>query len=155
MDGIGEVANLTVNAGAKAFASQLIKQGLKLTFAAAHDWRVDDDALPGRNGKDPLYDLLGCLPRNGFAALRAVRHTDRCVEQAQIVVELGDSADCGSGTAAGGFLFDRDGRAEPFDGIDIGALDLVEELAGVGGESFYVASLAFGIDGVKGQGRLT
>ena len=84
-----------------------------------------------------------------------MRDTDRRVEQAQVVVDLGDRADCGSGTAAGGFLFDRDGRAEPFDGIDVGALDLVKELAGVGGESFHVAPLALGIDGVKGQRRLT
>ena len=40
---------------------------------------------------------------------------------------------------------------EPFDGVDVGALDLIEKLAGVGGEGFDVAALAFGVDGVEGE----
>ncbi len=43
---------------------------------------------------------------------------------------------------------------EAFDGVDVGALDLVEELAGVGGEGLDVAALAFGVDGVEGEGGL-
>ncbi len=38
------------------------------------------------------------------------------------------------------------------DGVDVGALHLVEELAGVGGEGFDVAALAFGVDGVEREG---
>jgi hypothetical protein len=48
---------------------------------------------------------------------------------------------------------DGDGGREAFDGVDVGALDLIEELAGVGGEGFDVATLAFGVDGVEGEGR--
>ena len=79
--------------------------------------------------------------------------TDRGVEQSQVVVDFGDGADSGTGTAAGGFLFDGDGRAEAFNRIHVGALDLVEELTGVGGKSFYVAALAFGVDGIEGERR--
>ena len=43
---------------------------------------------------------------------------------------------------------------EAFDGVDVGALDLVEELAGVGGERFDVAALALGVDGVEGERTL-
>ena len=35
--------------------------------------------------------------------------------------------------------------------VDVGALHLVEELAGVGGEGFDVAALALGVDGVEGE----
>ena len=38
--------------------------------------------------------------------------------------------------------------------VDVGALHLVEELAGVGGEGLDVAALAFGVDGVKGERAL-
>ncbi len=35
--------------------------------------------------------------------------------------------------------------------VDVGLLDALEELAGVGGERFDVAALAFGVDGVEGE----
>ncbi len=38
--------------------------------------------------------------------------------------------------------------------IDVGAFNLVQELAGVGGEALDVAALAFGVNRVKRQGRL-
>ena len=76
------------------------------------------------------------------------------VEEAEIVVDFGYSSDGGAGGAGGGFLLDRDGGGEAVDGVDVGALHLVEELAGVGGEGFDVAALAFGVDGVEGKGGL-
>ena len=75
------------------------------------------------------------------------------VEQAQVVVDLRDGADGGARGAAGGFLLDGDGGREAFDGIDVGALHLVEKLAGVGRKCFDVAALAFRIDGVEGERR--
>ena len=35
--------------------------------------------------------------------------------------------------------------------VDVGLFDALEELAGVGGEAFDVATLAFGVDGVEGE----
>ncbi len=64
------------------------------------------------------------------------------VEQAKIVVDLGDGADSGAGAAGGGFLLDGDGRGEAVYGVYVGALHLVEKLTGVGGEGFDVAALA-------------
>ena len=75
----------------------------------------------------------------------------RGVEQAEVVVDFGDGADGGAGAAGGGLLLDGDGGGEAVDGVDVGALHLVEELAGVGGEGFDVAALAFGVDGVEGE----
>src|ERR1700742_507420 len=82
-------------------------------------------------------------------------HADRRVEQPKVVVDFGDGSDGRPGTTAGGFLLDRNRGAKPFDGINVGALDLVKELASVGGKSFDVAALPFGVDGVEGQRRLT
>ncbi len=39
--------------------------------------------------------------------------------------------------------------------IDVGLLDALEELAGVGREGFDVAALALGVDGVEGEGGLS
>ena len=51
-------------------------------------------------------------------------------------------------------MLDGDGGREAVDGVDVGALHLVEELAGVGGKGFDVAALAFGVNGVEGEGGL-
>ena len=82
-----------------------------------------------------------------------MRNADGRVEHAQIIVDFGDGADGGTRTAAGGFLFDGNGRAQAVDGIDVGPLHLIEELARVGRERFDVAALALGVDGVEGERR--
>ena len=148
---LGEVDDLAIDAGAKALLIKLIEQILKLTLAASDDGSHDGDALAGAQLQDALDDLLGGLAGDGAAAVGAVGRADRGIEQAEVVVDLGDGADGGAWAAAGGFLLDGDGRAEAFDGIDVGAFDLVEKLAGVGGERFDIAALALGVDGVEGE----
>ncbi len=50
-------------------------------------------------------------------------------------------------------MFDGDGGGDAFDFVDIWFFQLVEELAGVGGEGLHVFSLTFSEDGVEGEGR--
>ena len=148
---LGEVAHFAIDAGAKALLVKLIEQIFKLALAASNNGRHDGDTLALAEFKDALDDLFGGLAGDGTAAVGAVRRADGGVEQAKIVVDLGDGADGGAGAAAGGFLLDGDGRAEAFNGVDIGALNLVEKLAGIGGEGLDVAALALGVDGVEGE----
>ncbi len=140
--------------GAKPLLIKLIQQILKLTLAASHDGRHDGDALALAQFQDALHNLLGGLAGDGPAAVGAVGRAHRGIKQAQIVVDFGDGADGGAGAAAGGLLLDGDGRAEPLDRVHVGPLDLVEELARVGGERLDVAALALGIDGVEGERAL-
>ena len=85
------------------------------------------------------------------AALRAVGHADARVEQAQVVVDLGDGADGRARVAAGAALVDGDGRAEPLDLVDVRLLHQAEELARVGRERLDVAALPLGVDRVERQ----
>ena len=62
----------------------------------------------------------------------AVLHADAGVQQAQVVVDLGDRADGGPRVAAGRLLVDRDGGRQPLDDVDVGLVHLPEELPGVG-----------------------
>ncbi len=144
-----------VDASAReAVLDELFHLLLELALASANDGSQNHDAIFRLEVHDARDDLICRLARDRASALRTMRHADRCVEQAQIVVDLGDRADGGSRAAAGGLLLDGDGRAEAVDGVHVGALHLIEELAGVGGQSLHIAPLTFGVDGVEGQGRL-
>jgi hypothetical protein len=101
-----------------------------------------------------LKDLLGGLAGDEGAAVGAMGDADGGVQETDVVVDFGDGADGGAGAAVGGFLLDGDGGGEAVDGVDVGALELIEELAGVGGEGLDVAALALGVDGVEGEGGL-
>ncbi len=153
-NGLGKVAHLAIDAGAKALLVKLIEQVLELALAAAHDGRHHGDALAAAQFEDALDDLFGGLAGDGPAAVGAVRRANRGVEQAQVVVDLGDGAHGGARAAAGGLLLDGDGRTEALDGVHVGPLDLVEKLARVGGERLDIAALALGIDGVEGERAL-
>jgi hypothetical protein len=48
-----------------------------------------------------------------------------------------------------------DGGWNAFDSIDAGSIHSLEELSGVGAESFRVTALAFGVEGVEGEGGLS
>ena len=153
-EGLGEIAQLSVHVCAKALLIKLIEQIFKLTLSASDDGRHDGDAFALAEFKDALDDLLDGLAGDGTAAVGAMWSADGGIEEAKVVVDLSDGADGGTWAAAGGFLLDGNGGREAFDGVDVGALDLVEELPGVGGEGFHVAALALGVDGVEGERAL-
>ena len=110
-----------------------------------------DTAVRGEM-EDGVDDLLDGLTLDGLTALGAVGASSAGVEEAQIVVYLGDGADGGAGVVGCPFLVDGDGGREALDVLDVGLLHATKELAGVGGEGFDVAALALGVDGVEGKG---
>ena len=85
------------------------------------------------------------------AVVRAVRHADAGVEQAEVVVDLGDRADRRPRVARRGLLVDRDGRRQALDEVDVGLVHLAEELAGVRRQRLDVAALPLGVDRVEGE----
>ena len=153
-----ELDEFAVDAGAEVAVLRELFEFLAVgAFASSNDGREDHDAVVGLAelaSEDGLNDLLAGLARDGFAALRAVGNADGAVDDAEVVVDFRDGADGGARGARGGLLLDGDGGREAFDHVDVGALHLVEELAGVGRERFDVTALALGIDGVEGEGGL-
>ena len=110
--------------------------------------------LPGVELEDPGDDLVDRLARDRTPALVAMLPPDPREKQAQVVVDLGR---CGDGRARiprGAALFDRDGRRETRDVVDVRLLHLTEELPRVGGERFDVAPLTLGVERVESEGRL-
>ncbi len=74
---------------------------------------------------------------------------DAGVEDAQIVVDLGDGTDGRARIAAGGLLLDADGRRQTSQVIDVRLLQLTEKLPGIRRKRFDVAALPLGIERIK------
>lgn len=83
-----------------------------------------------------------------------MRYTDARKEKPEIIVYLGDSADCGAGVVGGALLINGDSRGEALNVLHIGLLQAAEELAGIGRERFDIAALALSKNGMEGQRRL-
>ena len=115
-----------------------------------------------RGRKGEYGKLLDDLARKGFpraridgeVARRAVRLAQPGVEDAEVVVDLGDGADGRARALARGLLLDADGRRQAADVFDLRLLHLAEELPGVRGQRLHVAPLPLGVDGVEGERAL-
>ncbi len=88
-------------------------------------------------------------------AAAAVEHADLGKEQLEVIVQLGHGADGGARGAHRPALIDGDGRRNALDALDVRLVHAVEKLARIGGKAFDVAALAFGIEDVEGQRRLS
>ena len=99
-------------------------------------------------------DLLHRLALDPLTADRAVRDADARPEQSHVVVDLGDRADRGARVAVRGLLVDRDRGAQALDEVDVGSIDLSEELARVRRQRLDVPTLPLGEDRVERERRL-
>ena len=104
----------------------------------------------GRASRRGGHLIHGVL-RTARRAVGAEGAADAGVEQAQEIVALGGGGDGGARVARGVLLADGDGGSDAVDVVHVGLLHALQELAGVGGERFHVAALAFGVDGVEGE----
>ena len=101
----------------------------------------------------PVDHVLHLLRLDRQTGGGAERGSGAGEQQAHVVVDFGDGADCGTRVFRGGFLFDGNGRTEARDMIDIGLLHHVEKLPRIGAERFHIAPLPLGIDRIEGQRR--
>ena len=138
----------------EALGGEVGEEGVVGALSPPHDRRQHLEAGAVGELQDAVDDLLGGLAGHHRAVVGTVRDPDARVQQAQVVVDLGDRADGRAGVPRRTLLVDRDGRGQPFDEVDVGLVHLPEELAGVGRQRLDVAALPFGVDGVERQGRL-
>jgi hypothetical protein len=138
----------------EAAAAQLLEEVLVLALAVGDDGGEQDQAGVLGVVEELLDDLLRGGGADRLAALGAVLDADAGVEDTQVVVDLGDGADGGARVVGGALLLDGDGGREAAQVLDLGALELAEELARVGGEALDVAALALGVEGVEGEAGL-
>lgn len=109
----------------------------------------------GVEGLEVAPDFGRGFTANGLGALAAAELGQVGPEDFEVIADFGEGTDGGTGGADLVTLFEGDGRGDAGDGIDAGFIHPIEELTGVGGERFDVASLAFGVEGIEGEGRFT
>ena len=150
-----DVDRLAVDAGPDvALTGQVLEQRVVLALAAAHDRSQHLEPQAVVHGEDAVDDLLRRLALQPGAVVRAVLDADAGVQQAQVVVDLGDRADGRAWVLARRLLVDRDRRRQALDHVDVGLVHLPEELAGVRTQRLDVAALALGVDRVEREARL-
>ena len=107
-----------------------------------------------RQGEHVVDHLRHALRGQRLTVLGAMRLPGARIEQAQVVVDLGDGADRRARIVAGGLLLDGNGGREALDQVDIRLFHQLQELPRVGRQRFDVAPLAFGVERVEGQRAL-
>ena len=132
-----------------------VKELTELTLPTAHQRREDLDPGSFRPLEDRIGDLARALTLDRTATVGTMGGAGAGVQEAKVVVDLGDRSDCRARIVTGAFLLDGDGRRQAFDGIDVGLLHQAEELAGVRRQGLDVAALALGVDSVEGERRLS
>ncbi len=139
---------------AVALRVQLVEEVDELAFARAHDRREHLESQPLVHRQHLVDDLLRRLAGDPVAADRTVRGAGAGIQQAQVVVDLGDRADGRPRVAVGGLLVDGDRGRQALDEVDVGFVHLAEELPRVRRQRLDIASLPFGEDRVERQRRL-
>ena len=154
-DVLAQIDHLAVDAGADIAGPSHLQQFFPIfPLPPTHDRGQDLELHAFRQRGNRIDHLLDGLRRDFLSTLKTVGTPDAGKEETEIVVNLRDGADGGSGVMAGALLLDGDGRRQAFDGIDIRLPHLFEELPGIGGERLDVPPLPFRIDGVECQRRL-
>ena len=155
--GLEHLARLAVGADAKAHVAlrlHVLEQLDELALAVARHRGQHHQPRVGRQRHRRIDHLADTLRLQRQAVVRAEGRAGAGVEQAQVVVDLGDGADGGARVVAGGLLLDADGRRQALDDIDIGFVHQLQELPRIGGKALDVTPLAFGIQRVEGQAGL-
>ena len=84
-------------------------------------------------------------------AVGAMDGAELRVEEADEVPEFGDGGDGGFAATLGNALFDGDGGGQALELVDFGFLQLLRELAGVGGHGVEETALSLGEKDIEGE----
>jgi hypothetical protein len=121
----------------------------EFAFPPAHHRReqIEPRALGER--QHPVHHLRNRLAFDRQAGGGRIGHTDARPQQPHIVVDFRHRTHGRARIARGGLLLDRDRRRQPVDLVEVRLLHHLQKLPRIGGETFHIAALALGIDGVE------
>ena len=139
----------------KPLRLHLLEEFEMLAFAVRDDRRQDHQPRVFGQGQHRIDHLRYRLRLQRDAVIGAIGRADPRVQQAQVVVDFGHRADRRARVVRGGFLLDRDRGRQAFDQVDVRLFHQLQELARVGRQALDVAALAFGVQSIECQRRLS
>ena len=122
-----------------------------LPLPSANQGRQEQNFPPGRKRHHVSGHLLGRLAMDEQPALRAMGRAQLGEKQPEVVINFRDRADRAPRAGLAWPLVDGHGGRKALDQVDLGPLELIEELPGVAGKTLDVAPLSLGENGVKRQ----
>ena len=134
---------------------EILKEIDELALTSTNDGREHLEPRAFLHFEDLVHDLLRRLPRDDFAARRAMRSAGAGVQEAEVVVDLGNRANSRPRVSVGRLLVDGHRRRKPLDEVHVRLVHLAEEHAGIRRQRFDVAALPLGEDRIEGEGRLS
>jgi hypothetical protein len=129
----------------KSLRAQLGNQIELFALAIGDHRREDHQPTFLGQGEDVVDHLRNGLRLQRLLVFDAVRGACAREEQAQVVVDFGHRADGRARVVTGRLLLDRNRRRQPLDQIDVGFLDALQKLPGIGRQGFDVAALSLGV----------
>ena len=133
LDLIAQIVDLAIHPHAHiARPAHLLKNIFVLTLAPLHQRRQQHNPRTGGQVQHRIYNLLHRLLADLASAVGTMGMPHARVEQAQIVVDLGHSANGRARIMRRALLIDRNRRREAVDMIHIRLLHAVQELARIG-----------------------
>ena len=117
--------------------------------------RDDVSCAARRQAEDMVHHIHYLVLLDQFARGRGVGLTDAGVEEFQIFIDLGACAHGGARVVRVHLLFDGDGGGEARDAFHVGFVESAHELPRIRTQALHITALAFSIQGVERQGRLT
>ena len=156
LDVLGQIVDASVHANTNVTLFLGIGQHLLVhTLLGSDHRRQHHEAGAIGELQNAVYDLVNGLLTDLLAAHGTMGNTHTGVEEAKIVVDLGDRAHGGAGVLGGGLLVNGDGRGQSLDEIHVGLVHLTQKHAGVGGQGLHESAVSLGVDGIKGQRGFT
>ena len=152
--GLGLMRGAAARAHAEAHEALRLhrfKQVDVLALAVGDHGRQDHQLGVGRQRQRGVDHLRHALRLQWLTVVGAVGRAGTRVQQAQVVVDFGDSADRGARVVAGGLLLDRDGRRQALDQVHVRLFHQLQELPGIRRQRFHVAPLPLRIQRVERQ----
>ena len=125
----------------------------ELALAFAHHRRQHHQPCAFGQRQRGIDHLAHALSLQRELMVRTEGRAGAGIEQAQVVVDLGDGTDGGAWVVRGCLLLDADRRTQPFDDVDIGLVHQLQELPRVGAQALDIATLPFGIQRVECEAR--
>lgn len=131
----------------------LFKEFVVVFFLFLDQWSQEKDFFVVVFFYDLFFYLFFCVFYYVFVCSIGISFVCLGVEQLYKVIDFCDGFYCGVWVVACCFLFYGNDWVEFVDFFYFWVFYFFDKLLGIGGKSFYVMVLFFGVDGIKSQGR--